>query len=64
VGLNPSFTKKNLDGNDGPLDGRKTNKNNKDSQMGQVTPIHFGQWRFLSLSAKKNCASKFYIATV
>jgi len=32
VGLNPSFTKKNLDGNDGPLDGRKTNDNNKDSQ--------------------------------
>jgi hypothetical protein len=23
---------------DGPLDGRKYNKNNKDSQMGQVTP--------------------------
>jgi hypothetical protein len=37
VGSNPSFTK-NLDGNDGPLDGKKTNKNNKDSQMGQVTP--------------------------
>jgi len=29
---------KKLDGNDGPLDGRKTNENNKDSQMGQVTP--------------------------
>jgi len=26
-----------LDGKDGPLDGRKTNKK-KDSQMGQVTP--------------------------
>jgi len=38
VGSNPSFTKKNLYGNDGPLDGRKTNKNNKDSQIGQVTP--------------------------
>jgi len=38
VGSNPSFTKKNLDGNDGPLDGRKTNENNKGSQMGQVTP--------------------------
>jgi hypothetical protein len=23
---------------DGPLDGRKYNKNNKDSQMGHVTP--------------------------
>ncbi len=23
---------------DGPLDGRKYNQNNKDSQMGQVTP--------------------------
>jgi hypothetical protein len=23
---------------DTPLDGRKTNKSNKDSQMGQVTP--------------------------
>jgi hypothetical protein len=23
---------------DGPLDGRKYNENNKDSQMGQVTP--------------------------
>jgi hypothetical protein len=23
---------------DGPLDGRKTNQNNKDSQMGKVTP--------------------------
>jgi len=23
---------------DGPLDGRKTNKNNKDSQMRHVTP--------------------------
>jgi len=29
---------KKLDGNDGPLDSRKTNENNKDSQMGQVTP--------------------------
>ncbi len=38
VGSNPSLTKKNLDGNDRPLDGRKTNENNKDSQMGQVTP--------------------------
>jgi len=28
VGSNPSFTKKNLDGYDGPLDGRKTNENN------------------------------------
>jgi len=28
---------KKLDGYDGPLDGRKTNENNKDSQMGQVT---------------------------
>jgi len=36
VGLNPGFNKK-LDGKDGPHDGRKTNKNNKDSQMGQVT---------------------------
>jgi len=33
VGSNPSFTYK-LDGNDGPLDGRKTNENNKDSQNG------------------------------
>jgi len=39
VGSSPSFAKKNLDGNDGPLDGRKTNKNNKDNnKMGQVTP--------------------------
>jgi hypothetical protein len=38
VGSNTSFTKKNLDENDGPLDGRKSNENNKDSQMGQVTP--------------------------
>ncbi len=30
---NPSFTQK-LDGNDGPLDNRKTNENKKDSQMG------------------------------
>jgi len=29
---------KKLDGNDGPLDGRKTKENNKDSQMEQVTP--------------------------
>jgi hypothetical protein len=29
---------KKLDGNYGPLDGRKTKENNKDSQMGQVTP--------------------------
>jgi hypothetical protein len=29
---------KKLDGNYGPLDGRKTNEKNKDSQMGQVTP--------------------------
>ncbi len=29
-----------LDGNDGPLDGRKTNENNPDSQMGQVTHTH------------------------
>jgi len=38
VDLNPSFTKK-LDGNNGPLDGRwqKTNENNKDSQVRQVT---------------------------
>ncbi len=28
VGSNPSFTKKNLNGYDGPLDGRKTNENN------------------------------------
>jgi len=26
---------------DGPLDGRKTNKHNKDSPMGQVTPKFF-----------------------
>ncbi len=40
MGLKPSFTQK-LDGNDGPHDYRKTNvtnKNNKDSQMRQVTP--------------------------
>ncbi len=36
MGSNPSFNEK-LDGNDGPLDGRKANENNKDSQMGQVT---------------------------
>jgi len=35
VGSNPSFIQK-LDGNDIPIDGRKTNENNKDSQMGQV----------------------------
>jgi len=28
---------KKLDGNDGPLDDRKINENNKNSQMGQVT---------------------------
>jgi len=34
------FSPKKLDGNNGPLDGRwqKTNENNKDCQMGQVTP--------------------------
>jgi len=37
VGLNPGFTSK-LNGKDGPLDGRKITKNNKESQMGQVTP--------------------------
>ncbi len=31
-------TPKKLYGNEGSLNGRKTNKNNKDSQMGQVTP--------------------------
>ncbi len=35
MGSNHSLNQ-NLDGNDGPLDGRKTNKNNKDSQMGRV----------------------------
>jgi len=39
--------KKKLDGNDGPLDGRKTNENNKDSQMGQVTPKKIFKKTFL-----------------
>ncbi len=36
--FNIPASQKKLDGNDGPLNGRKTNKNNKDSQMGLVTP--------------------------
>ncbi len=30
-----------VDENDGPLDGRKNNENNKVSKMGQVTPKQF-----------------------
>ncbi len=37
-GFESQLHQKSLDGNDGPLDGRKTKENNKDSQMGQVTP--------------------------
>jgi hypothetical protein len=33
MGSNPGFVLK-LDGKDGPLDGRKNNQYNKDSQMG------------------------------
>ncbi len=41
VGLNPGFTSK-LDGKDGPSTWwQKNNENNKDSQMGQVTPKKF-----------------------
>jgi len=40
VGSNPGFTQK-LDVKDGPFDGRKNYKNNKDCQMGQVTPKIF-----------------------
>jgi hypothetical protein len=53
VGLNSSFTKKNLDGNDGPLDGRKTNENNKDSQMGQVTPKKYLKKNFSNSKIKR-----------
>ncbi len=37
-GFNSRVHLKTRYGKDGPLDCRKNNKNNKDSQMGQVTP--------------------------
>ncbi len=49
-GFESQLHQKNLDGNDGPLDGRKTNENNKGSQMGQVTPKNI----FFFLKSGKN----------
>ena len=51
---------------DGPLDGRKYNKNNKDSQMGQVTPkkklnVPVGQCK--STDAKLSCSMMMKLTT-
>ncbi len=51
-GFKSQLHQKNLDGNDGPLDGRKTNENNKDSQMGQVTPKKYLKKKYINCIVK------------
>jgi len=48
----PASPNKKLDGNDGPLDGRKTNKNNKESHTKKKYFLnHFGV-NFLTIQSR------------